>query len=461
MKKRSMKLVALLTVAAMAFALVGCSSTTDSTDSTDSSSAADTSEDVTEEAGDTLETAESIELRVMTQYVEGHAMHDVFADTVAQFEEDYSNVTVTVEYLSSENVNSSLVTDAASGNYPDIFPVWADYGNTDKIEAGLWLDLSEVFEENPEWAESFSGGLLDEFTYDGIDGYYGIPICVTAGGFFYNTELFEEAGAEVPETWDELLVVIDQLNDIGVTPWVIGAADTWRTQHLFSVIYYKAYGIDSSKGLIDQTLTYDDDSVIETFNLMLELVDAGAFDDAAIGIDYATEVATFASGTVGMQFNGSWAIGETDGDDTSEAIKGKVGFFDFPTINEEYADQMFAGTSDAFGLSAELEGAELEAAVELMMRLTSAETAVLVAEDAGCLPAVDVELDDDAVGELFVSVVDALAEADGVALGFTTGEPSSEISNSFHSYSQGVFGGLISPEDAAADLAAAQAATEY
>lgn len=458
MKNRVMKAVAIATVMAMTLGLVGCGSS----DSTTTDTSADTSTDATTEeaSGDTLETAESIEIRIMSNYMEGHSMNAFFESTIAEFEADYPNVTVVVEYIASEDVRASLLTDAASDNYPDIFPIWPEESNLEYIEAGLMMDLTDIFAEDTDWSDGFTGGTLDQFTYDSVDGYYGVPICTNALGFYYNIELFEEAGAEVPETWDELLVVIDQLNAIGVTAWTIGAADTWRTEHLFSTIYYKTYGIDAASGLSDQSLAYDDESILNTFNLMVELVEADAFSSDAIGIDYATEVADFASGTVGMQFNGSWAIGETDGEDTSEEIKGNVGYFEFPTITEEYADQWFGGVSDAFGLSGALEGAELEAAVELVKRLSSSDAAEQIAL-AGCLPAYDVELDEEEVGSVFAAVVEEMSSAGAFASDFVSFESDVDMNNKFYSYCQAVFAEMITPEEACADLAAACAATEY
>ena len=104
---------------------------------------------------------------------------------------------------------------------------------------------------------------------------------------------------------------------------------------MFSNLYYKMYGIDQASKVTDGSLKYDDESFLRVFEKMLELVDAGAFDPNMIGIDYAQEVANFANGNSGMQFNGAWAICETDGPDAPDTIKGKVGFF--PFLNMEGA----------------------------------------------------------------------------------------------------------------------------
>lgn len=402
----------------------------------------------------TVSAEEKIDLRVASCYVEGHSMNKVFEEVLTNFEAEHPNVTITREFMPSEQLQPKLKTDAASDNLPEIFPVWPGVQNTEDVKAGMWENLEDELEADPEWKAGFGSGTLEAFQYEEAPGYWGAPICTYGIGFYYNKEVFEAAGCAVPATWSELLETIGKLKDAGYTPWEMSGADTWRAEHLASYVYYKTYGIDQAAKLLDGSITYDDASFKDMFEKLVELVDAGAFNPNFMGYDYATEVANFATGNVGMQLNGAWAIGETDGPDTPDTIKGKIGFFPFPTMDghDEFAGQWFGGVNDAFAMKAGLEGEEKELALELLKDLTSVETAKKIGEESGNIPAVQAELDPEKAGALMGEVVAAIGTADQLASDLVTMEPATEVGTSLYSIIQGVIAGQITPDDACAQL---------
>lgn len=432
MKNRNKKVIAILLSALMVTGVSGCGSSEDS-------KTAD----------------EEINIRVASVYVEGHSMNSVFTDVLNEFKEKHPNVKITEEFMPSEQLSPKLKTDAASNNMPDIFPVWVDSTNKDDIEAGLWLNLQEELDANSEWKDSFNAGTLEQFQYEGIEGTWAAPICTYGVGFFYNKELFEKAGAEIPETWAELLDVIRKLKDGGITPWALGAKDTWRAEHLFTNIYYRLNGIEQAQKISDRSIDYDDESFLKTFEKMKELVDIGAFDANAIGLDYSQEVAAFAAGNVGMQLNGAWGIGETDGANAPDTIKGKIGYFAFPAFEgaEMYANNWMGGVNDAFAVSAKVEGEKKELVLELLQDLTNADTAKRIAEETGNLPAVVTEYDEEKVGTLMPVVMECINQADAFAGDITGFETDASVSEKVYNYTQAILAGLKTPEEICSELA--------
>lgn len=393
---------------------------------------------------------DEITIRVASVYVEGHSMNKVFEDVLANFEKEHENVKITREFMPGEQLKAKIKTDAASNNMPDIFPVYETLENLESIKAGVYEDLSDELDANAEWKAGFNETNLASFQYEEYPGQWALPVTINGLGFYYNKEVFEDAGAEVPTTWSELLDTIDKLKSAGYTPWELGAKEAWRCEHLFSNIYYKMYGSDKAKGLTDGTLKYDDPSILAVYDKLLELVDAGAFNPNMAGIDYATESANFASGKVGMEFNGSWGIGETDGENTPDTIKGKVGFFPFPTIEgyEEFAGEWFGGVNDAFGMRSGLEGDKKELVIELLQDITSPETAKRIGEETGNIPCVKTELDQEKSGELMRQVVESIDAAEKMAGDFYSFEPSTAAVTEFGNVTQAVMTKQLTPEEA-------------
>jgi sorbitol/mannitol transport system substrate-binding protein len=121
------------------------------------------------------------------------------------FNELYPNITVNLTVLPENEIRQTITQDVTtqSGQF-DVFtigpfevPLWAAQGWLEEVgaaaEANPDYDLTDVF-------ESMKAGL----TYE--DGLYALPFYGESAMTFYRTDLFEEAGLEMPErpTWTQI-----------------------------------------------------------------------------------------------------------------------------------------------------------------------------------------------------------------------------------------------------------------
>ena len=91
--------------------------------------------------------------------------------------------------------------DAAfqSGDAPDVYMERGGGELADHVEAGLTKDLSEVSAD----VISHVGGSVAGWQVDGKT--YALPFSVGVVGFWYNKDLFAQAGVtDAPTTWDEM-----------------------------------------------------------------------------------------------------------------------------------------------------------------------------------------------------------------------------------------------------------------
>src|SRR5699024_9591723 len=127
---------------------------------------------------------------------------------VERMDEDY-NVKLTIEEQDWNGLVPKLQTALASSDQtPDVVEV----GNTQAplfTHAGAFDDLSDIYEELG------GGDLIESFVTQGsVDGtVFAVPYYSGARAVFYNQEMFDEAGVEVPETLDELYDVSVKLQD--------------------------------------------------------------------------------------------------------------------------------------------------------------------------------------------------------------------------------------------------------
>ncbi|MBC8163194.1 MAG: carbohydrate ABC transporter substrate-binding protein, partial [Roseiflexaceae bacterium] len=140
---------------------------------------------------------------------------------------------IDIQYEGTNTFESAINVRVEGGNLPDLvdFPqpgLMASIAQTGKV-----IDASTMV--NPEWlAENYNQGYIDTLTVDGPDGEI-------LGGIFHRINFksavwypkvaFDEAGYEVPETWDEMIALMDTIVADGDTPWCIGiesgAATGW------------------------------------------------------------------------------------------------------------------------------------------------------------------------------------------------------------------------------------------
>jgi alpha-glucoside transport system substrate-binding protein len=160
------------------------------------------------------------------------------------FKEQYPNITVNeegaggFESLARTRINFGQAPDIILHPQPGLLEGFVNQGvvqPVDYLDEGLGDELV--------------GGLLDLSTFDGTN--YGVPMRLSFKSLvWYNQPVFEEAGYEIPETWDELMALTEQIAADGeYAPWCIGIesedATGWVATDWVEDILLRAIGPDA------------------------------------------------------------------------------------------------------------------------------------------------------------------------------------------------------------------------
>ena len=195
------KFVALLLALVMACSLAACggSSTPATPASSDSSSAG----------------SETVELNVIAaQY--GQNTNAWWDNFVKEFKSAYPNIDLTVEVVSWNDIYTKVNTRIANGQAPDILniDVFADYQAD-----GLLLPAKDFVSEET-YAKMYPA-FLEQSNVDGT--IWAIPDLASARAMYYNADILEAAGVEVPTTWEELTAACEAIKayDSSIYPWGI------------------------------------------------------------------------------------------------------------------------------------------------------------------------------------------------------------------------------------------------
>ena len=136
---------------------------------------------------------------------------------VKKFEEANPGVKLNLEVVSWNDIYTVVSTRISNNNAPDILNIdtFADYANE-----GLLLPVSDYCTE--ELFKDFFPSFIEQSVIDGT--CWAVPDLASARALYYNADILEEAGVEVPTTWAELEDVCQAIIDAfggEVYPWGI------------------------------------------------------------------------------------------------------------------------------------------------------------------------------------------------------------------------------------------------
>jgi alpha-glucoside transport system substrate-binding protein len=138
---------------------------------------------------------------------------------------------------------------------------------------GALVDLG-TFMDTAQLEESYIPAWLELATVD--DQLSGIFFrASTKSLVWYPVPQFEEAGYEVPETWDELIALSDQMVENGHTPWCIsiehGGATGWVATDWMEEIVLRTAGPEVYDQWVNHEIPFNDPAIQEAAEIMGEI----------------------------------------------------------------------------------------------------------------------------------------------------------------------------------------------
>lgn len=332
---------------------------------------------------------------------------------IKDFQTNNPDIDLDVQEIPVDAYRERIATSAASKELPDVFLGYPGSFTDEYHKGELIQPISSLFDKYPDWKPGFLEGAFGPYEYDGET--YSAPVAISATSFlYYNKDKFEDNNIEVPKTWNELLAVIDQFNSLGITPISLGNKEPWVAQSTtFGAIADRVTGSEWFLDAVNQDgASFVDETFIDALGHFKELVDKDAYQDGANGIDNTQAEQYFAQGNAAMIINGSWTISGLAGT-VSDEVMANVGVTVLPSIEggKGGGSTITGGPGGGFLLSSKTEGANKDAALELIYALSNADAQKAIAESES-LVMYDVEIKEDEVSPLFFAAFNLLKESD-------------------------------------------------
>lgn len=199
--------------------------------------------------------------------------------------------------------------------------------------------------------------------------YYAMPFARNYMAVFYNIDLFEQNGVEIPKTWEEFIKVCDDFLAKGITPLNFPLKD--GVGHVFqsTTIAFVPNGVeDLLKVQKGEAQLAGNAGFTEYGNKMLKLMEYGNAD--AFGMSTTMMQEAFANGKCAMIISGSYGRGNI----ILANPDLKFGAFALPGDTED-STTCLTGVNAAQCISAKASDAEKEAALKFLSYLSKTEVA--------------------------------------------------------------------------------------
>lgn len=303
------------------------------------------------------------------------AMSETMRELLGRFQREHPSIEVRPQAIPRDVYRTRIKTMAAADELPDVFLLSPDAMTREFVGGGLIQPVDELLEAEEVWTGGFLPHSLEPFTVNGR--IYSAPLSLAPSSFiFYNRDLFEQYGAKVPETWDELLQAIRIFNRNGIIPIALGNKASWVAQAcLFSALAERVTGTDwFVKALTQDEARFTDPVFIEALSRMQELVRERAFQDGFNYIDNVQMKQLYVRKQAAMFVEGAWAVGHLIAQAPPDVLA-STGIALLPGVPGGKGNPR--STSGVIGaglaLNRSLEGARKEAAFKLIYALSGPE----------------------------------------------------------------------------------------
>lgn len=249
---------------------------------------------------------------------------------ISKFEEE--NPGIKIEQVNDPDPTTVLQTRMSTNDMPDILSHWAtDPVFKEMVNNDMLLDITDQ-----DFLSNVKPDMLDTVKYDGK--VYCLPVSTNTAGVFYNKDIFDQNGIEIPTTYEEFVNVCKTLQDKGITPLAMFNQDSHAGQLLEMLMVTDLSDEEKDfSSILDGSMKVSDDAGFKSAAGKLIELNQYSQEDS-FGTTYEQAISDFANGQTAMIIGGIWMI---------------------PTINEDNADLNYS----TFALPAS-EGTETKVAYQ-------------------------------------------------------------------------------------------------
>jgi alpha-glucoside transport system substrate-binding protein len=202
-----------------------------------------------------------------------------------------------INYSSSENYEQQIVIDTQAGSPPNIAVLPQPGLLQDLASKGLLTPLDEATAAYVKDNYGAGQSWVDLGTYrdkDGAEKFFAFPYKADLKSLvWYVPDNFDEAGYEIPKTWEELQELTEQIVADGGVPWCIGlgsgGATGWPATDWVEDIMLRTQPPDVYDKWTTNEIPFDDPAVVGALQIFADIATNDKYVDGGKAAVAATD----------------------------------------------------------------------------------------------------------------------------------------------------------------------------
>lgn len=309
---------------------------------------------------------DTVELTVWTEWTAG-GESDSFNALVDQWNSEHPGIHVTHRPIGNDEFFTVIRTGMAGSEPPDILQYEGYQQTRDFAAAGQLIPVTDL------WDEIKDGFLLQDAGIAACS-YEGEMYCIpthfaSAWQMFYNPDLLNEFGVEVPTTYEEFLAAADVFKDAGIAPIAMGDSAGWPAEHYWMAYLVQNCGVEKVYDALalDGSASFTDECFVKSAADLQYLAQNGYFTAGMASDDFDVAQALFVSGVTPFFHTGTWLLGDFPDDAGFQ-----LSMFPFPRFEDAAVNNEIIGAvTITFGIASGSK--HQEEAMEFLRFVTSQE----------------------------------------------------------------------------------------
>lgn len=233
---------------------------------------------------------------VLWAYYETQAQREGLDKLVNDFNQSQKEYKASWEYVPMTGFIKGLSSAYTENNLPDM----AILDNPDTlpmIQLGL---LEDITDQAKEWnlEKNYYSSIVQTVKYE--DHYYGLPFNCNSTALIYNKKMFENAGVEIPESWEEFRTAAKKLTTGSIDGFTMCGMD--GEQGAFQILSWILAAGATTDHLLQTEACQD------TFSFLGELLADGSMSENCINLTQTDIAREFVKGKTAIMQNGPWVF---------------------------------------------------------------------------------------------------------------------------------------------------------
>lgn len=369
---------------------------------------------------------------------------------IDEFEAANPDIDIVADCVLNDSYKEKIRVLVSTDALPDVFFSWSGVFGENLTRSGRVLALDDVMARDSEWSSQIVEGQWAPFNYNGKQ--YGAPWSMDGKAFFYNVDVFNELGIEIPTTLNELYAVCEKLKENGYDePISAGFSAPWAVSHYLGTICQRV--VDPEVLAKDYTGggDFSDPAYIEALNIFKKLGEYMTSDPCSVDQEFARNA--FIMGVSPMCY---MQLAEMKYMRDDEELN--YAFFNFPAVEDGKGDPgQLTGAPEGMMISATAKPEVQEAAIKFMEFVISKEGGHRMIAECGEISCVKGAWDETNCDEKQLEAINLILAATEPAV-WQDCATEATIANAFMNGGQLLLTGDMTAEDVMASVQTAAAA---